>query len=146
MPMNPAKFVPYEMKTSIVRVLSYEGKNPQGTLSNPFLKGDMAFQNLTQLLLLIDDLQDNLSFPQESMESRSFCRGAPKPFRPVAAGGEAGKLPKATFKINIMFRQNASWQGGIVWMEQGMESQFRSALELIMLMDSVLAQSDPGDV
>ena len=142
MPMTPVKFVPYEMKTSIVRVLSYEGKNPEGTLSNPFFKSDKAFDNLTQLIFLIDDLQNSLHFPQESMGSRSFCRGAPKDFHAAPTEGEDKdeKQPIATFKINIIFRQNASWQGGIVWMEQGMESQFRSVLELIMLMDSVLTK------
>jgi len=37
-----------------------------------------------------------------------------------------------------MFRQHASWQGGVLWVEGKAEQSFRSALELILLMDSAL--------
>ncbi|MBQ2924298.1 MAG: hypothetical protein IJE57_01870 [Anaerotignum sp.] len=48
------------------------------------------------------------------------------------------KLPVATFELEIIFRQNASWQGNIVYAEKGLSSSFRSVLELLSLMDSVL--------
>jgi hypothetical protein len=38
----------------------------------------------------------------------------------------------------VLFRQNASWQGSITWMEGKQEQSFRSALELIFLMNSAL--------
>jgi len=38
----------------------------------------------------------------------------------------------------ILFRQNASWQGSVVWVEGRQEERFRSALELVLLMDSAL--------
>ena len=42
----------------------------------------------------------------------------------------------ATFNISVLFRQNASWQGSIVWVEKAAESQFRSVFELITQIDS----------
>ena len=44
----------------------------------------------------------------------------------------------ATFAVRIIFRQNASWQGSVVWLEGEREESFRSALELVLLMDSAL--------
>ncbi|MBQ2819515.1 MAG: hypothetical protein IKM67_05230 [Clostridia bacterium] len=44
----------------------------------------------------------------------------------------------ATFSIRLMFRQNASWQGSVSWLEGSSEETFRSALELIFLMKSAL--------
>ena len=49
---------------------------------------------------------------------------------------EHGEL--ATFKLNILFRQNASWQGTVKLIESRQEQTFSSALELVMLMDSAL--------
>ena len=40
--------------------------------------------------------------------------------------------------VRILFRQNASWQGSVLWREGGQEERFRSALELVLLMDSAL--------
>jgi len=45
-----------------------------------------------------------------------------------------------TFDVKILFRQNASWQGSVVWLEQKQEQSFRSVLELILLFDSALTQ------
>ena len=37
-----------------------------------------------------------------------------------------------------MFRQNATWQGSLLWADEGMEAHFRSVLEVINLMNSAL--------
>ncbi len=47
-------------------------------------------------------------------------------------------VSKATFVIQIQCRQNATWQGQIVWTEKKQTQQFRSELELIKLMESAL--------
>lgn len=46
---------------------------------------------------------------------------------------------KPTFIINVQYRQHTTWQGTIQWVEGGVEKRFRSALELIKLMDSVVS-------
>jgi hypothetical protein len=37
--------------------------------------------------------------------------------------------------VHIKFRQNASWQGSITWVEKEKTQNFRSALEMLKLMD-----------
>ena len=43
---------------------------------------------------------------------------------------------KGTFLVRIQYRQNASWQGQVTWVDKNKTVPFRSALELIKLIDS----------
>lgn len=65
----------------------------------------------------------------------------PLPPAPCAAG-ELTRGNLATFEMRILFRQNASWQGELLWMEKNARQSFRSVLELITLMDSALRALD----
>lgn len=47
-----------------------------------------------------------------------------------------GKI--VTFLIRVRFNENATWQGTIYWKENHKRTNFRSFLELIMLMDAAL--------
>lgn len=46
---------------------------------------------------------------------------------------------KATFVVQVRFRQNATWQGTVTWAEKNETRHFRSALELLKMMDETLA-------
>ncbi|PWL48650.1 MAG: hypothetical protein DBY36_08935 [Clostridiales bacterium] len=48
---------------------------------------------------------------------------------------------KATFVVHVQYRQNATWQGSVVWAEKNKTQRFRSALELLKLIDSALDES-----
>lgn len=52
---------------------------------------------------------------------------------------------RENFLIQILDVQNATWQGVLTWTETGRKEPFRSALELIKLIDSTLMDetSDP---
>ena len=49
---------------------------------------------------------------------------------------------KASFVVRVTSRQNATWQGSISWTERGVTKHFRSALELIKLIDSALDEEE----
>lgn len=140
-PITPARFVPYEAKTILLKVYSYENKNMTGALSNLRLDHALYFDNTAQMLFGIEQIIEAVQFPQANMEARSFAQvsdaadGA-KTFKLKEDDGK--KTPVATFKLNVMFRQNASWQGSLVWLDDNSEVQFRSVLELVQLFDSVL--------
>ncbi|MCI8515328.1 MAG: hypothetical protein HFG75_00350 [Hungatella sp.] len=55
---------------------------------------------------------------------------------------ESGK--KATFVVNVQYRQNATWQGKVLWAEAGRSCNFRSALELLKLIDGALDEEEAG--
>ena len=46
---------------------------------------------------------------------------------------------RRTFELEILFRQNYSWQGRLRWPKGQREASFRSVLELLILMETVLA-------
>lgn len=43
-----------------------------------------------------------------------------------------------TFVIHVRYRQNATWQGEIKWIDQNKSQYFRSSLEMLKLMDMAL--------
>ena len=45
---------------------------------------------------------------------------------------------KQTFVVEVIDQQHASWQGTVKWVNTGKKENFRSALELIRLLDSAL--------
>jgi hypothetical protein len=44
--------------------------------------------------------------------------------------------------LKILDRQNSTWQGSIVWVEKQTEQYFRSALEMLKLIDEALLQNE----
>ena len=125
------------MKTSIIRICSYDDKNLKGTFYNQYYSEEIAFGNLTRLLLLMEDMMNSMDCPQSSVRSRRFGKEAKIPEKNSMV--QQQKLDKpviATFTVRVLFRQEASWQG----------KPFRSALELIKLLDSVLPQPEPHNL
>lgn len=46
---------------------------------------------------------------------------------------------KGTFVVKIEFCQRGTWQGQVIWAEEHRSEKFRSALELVRLMDEAMA-------
>jgi hypothetical protein len=44
------------------------------------------------------------------------------------------------FEITVKFMQNSTWQGQIHWIEKDHKQNFRSALEMLKLMDEALTE------
>lgn len=44
-----------------------------------------------------------------------------------------------TFVVNICYCENNTWQGYVVWAEKNRKEYFRSALELMKLIDGALS-------
>ena len=142
-------FIPRDMQYSLIEITSYDKKNPCGYVRNPSFEGKKRFDSLMQLILIIDQLHDELAFPRRSTDPRVF--GATPDglgLDPLSGGADvseegdaqSGKQALAHLQLNIMFRQNASWQGSLVWIDRAVEAHFRSTLELILLMDSALTE------
>ncbi|MDE7037496.1 MAG: hypothetical protein K2O98_05985 [Lachnospiraceae bacterium] len=48
----------------------------------------------------------------------------------------------ATFIIRVQHRQHSSWQGEVTWVDEQKKEYFRSALELVRLIDGALGRPD----
>jgi hypothetical protein len=49
-----------------------------------------------------------------------------------------GDRKKGTFIVKVDFCQNESWQGRVIWADENKTQHFRSALELVRIMDDAL--------
>ena len=97
------------------------------------------FQSFMQLLMKMEQAMELDNKPQSFTIMRTF---SVPPFLTAEYGEiyfpEAGKL--ATFRVQILFRRNASWQGRITWMEGKKSCNFRSVLEFMTLMNSAISE------
>ena len=56
--------------------------------------------------------------------------------------GEPLRPKRDTFVVRILYRQNNTWQGEVLWAERNERRYFRSALELMELMDSAMVRGE----
>lgn len=116
------------------------GGVPEGRIYNPGLSGAATFTCVTQFLLRMEELLDEMRFPQPFAVARSFAPSVPEaPDTHKGKEEKAGAL--ATFVVRVFFRQSASWQGSVTWEETGREQSFRSVLELLLMMDGALKEA-----
>ncbi len=131
----------------------YNEGEMQGRLFHAYREEPLMFHNVIALLKLLGNLFDSYDFPQVSMKPRSFnVQQSPEKhhrteevikLKPNSLNMIRGE--QATFWVKVLFRQNATWQGSIKWVEEGNEINFRSALELIMLLDSCFCDAKALD-
>ena len=108
-----------------------------GRYYNSSLKKGESFRSLVDFLMKMEKTLDQMYFPQSFSAVRRFTQEEETEL--IGASNEECQTGKAaTFLIRILFRQNASWQGSVSWLEGGKEESFRSALELLFLMNSAL--------
>lgn len=125
-----------EYRLTILCVDSYDNGVLAGRIYNPYVEGGVEFNSLSQFLVLMEDLLDEMDFPQSFTATRNFAEPQERFRKMIDSPVKSGKL--ATFSLKILFRQNSSWQGSIVWNGKEKEERFRSVLELILLLDSAL--------
>ena len=132
------------------------GTEISGRIYNPYMADVIPFDSITALLLLLDEFFDRIRFPQAAYQSRSFFDTPPQPLQPYTPKREVQRYmsdtvfdnkqgKKATFVVQVQFRQNATWQGTITWNEEQRTCRFRSALEMLKLMDGALAHGEEKD-
>ena len=117
----------------------YCGMNRQGE----------EFNDIQQLILSMDKIMDRISFPQSTVEKRTFEKQKNPRFQ--AQQKEllemrrfmADKKPgdKATFVVQVEYRRDAEWQGNVKWVEGDQTTEFASTLELIKFLDKISAEA-----
>lgn len=124
-----------------------------GRIYTRFTQKPIGFGTAKQLLERLDGFYDWINYPQNSVVVRSFHRPGRDPIiRPVRRTDREDKRmtsvsrkdleknygDKATFIVRIQYRQNSTWQGQVTWAEENQTVPFRSALELLKLIDSTM--------
>ena len=108
------------------------------------------------MLEVLESIWNAIGYPQESLINRSFViqqnSKEKKDYISVSyledgtkdkikvelseADMEKRRGEQDTFIVRIQYRQNATWQGHVTWVDENKTVPFRSALELIKLIDS----------
>lgn len=126
---------PWSQQTILLCVDSYENGVPRGHM---YLGQEgQCFDSLSQLLLRAEQLLERNGGVQSFTTPRIFSLVQPL----GDASCDAERLSRgtaATFEMRVLFRQHASWQGELLWLEKNTRQSFRSVLELITLIDSAL--------
>ena len=127
----------YDVRTFLIYIDSFENGVPVGRYNNPCREESGQFQSLMELILKLEQSLDVEDIPQSFNKVRSFF-----PLTgywldtPSEERMRMGKM--STFAVQILFRRNASWQGTITWLDKKQTQNFRSVLELIVLMNSAI--------
>lgn len=123
----------------------------QGRCYHRFSAAPMAFSSTMELLKALESFYDEIGFPRATLMCRSFTQD---PAPGTAAEDQTKKIVQeaehileqkgdlATFVVHVQHRQNATWQGKIVWLNRKEEQYFRSTLEMLRLMDQAVGESN----
>ena len=125
-----------EYRSTTVCIDAYQSGVPIGRFYNPSSKNGIAFHGITSFLLEMEQLLDRMELPKSFTAPRTFAIPSPQDSEPPPEQPPQGSL--ATFRLRILFRQNASWQGSVTWVEGRQAQSFRSVLELMKLIHSAL--------
>jgi len=131
----------------------YEGRF-QARMYHGYRRDAVEVGSYEVLIREMGDLFDQMKYPWSAMRVRTFSdeESQPKP-----SPGRMGRKDRimsdkellskhgdiGTFIIRVQQRQNSTWQGRITWVEEDKTMRFRSALEMIKLIESGIAAENP---
>ena len=151
----------YKGKTAsdfLIRVKENNNSSWVGFLEHVQSGQSLPLRSYLEMTFLIQEKLETLGYPQSSMEIRSWKgEKTSQYFRNNSSKNNSGKRSEnemrqrdkkaptpsggPTFFIRIHYRQNASWQGSIQWLEGNSTKFFRSHLEMIMLMQEAMEKT-----
>lgn len=122
-----------------------------GKVYSRYSRNPWEFHSLIELLGGMESFYNKIAFPQSAVQLRGINWHAPgnlpgKTEEPVL---EKEFLTKkkgvcATYLVTVRYRQNATWQGSFLWVEENRAREFKSTLELMMLIDKALKEHLSG--
>ena len=124
----------------------------RGRLYHGYSADGEKIESFEEFIHVLTGLYDELQFPRAHIRVRSFSereqihrRNTRKErvmsdHELLAKHGDIG-----TFIIRVQQRQNCTWQGRITWVEKDKTMSFRSALEMIRLIESGISAGVPPE-
>ena len=136
---------PNLMNICIDRAIAH---NYSGRLYHKYQKDSEVFGDVGQLLSLMENVFNTSGYPQSTTQNRTFRekientsgKGASQVADSYEMLEQKGDL--ATFIVHVKYRQHSTWQGEVVWAEKNEKRIFRSALELLKLIDNALEDDE----
>ena len=128
-------------RTTMICIDNYENSVPVGRFYNRYCPDGVSFCGVMEFLKKMEAVLDENHAPQSFLTKRSFTERSIASIS-VPSGEVVDKGKVATFAVKVLFRQNASWQGSVSWVDGQREESFRSVLELLLLIDSAINTKD----
>ncbi len=119
-----------------------------GRLYHKYQTEPQIFTDIKGLCGLLESMYDQCGYPQSSTQNRLFqerkdkntAKGASQVADIDQVLNQNGDL--ATFVVHVKHRHYSTWQGEVVWAEKNEKRTFRSALELLKLIDNAIEEDD----
>ena len=134
----------------MVCVDGVENGDIYGRYFHRYKKEETFFLNSAMLFSEVEQFYDIIGYPQAATRTRNFIerereKVPAKEHMTVVYDSQTlmqfrGEL--ATFLVGVTSRQNASWQGEVVWMEQQIRKHFCSDMELVVFVDDAVKKSE----
>lgn len=134
----------------MVCVDGVENGDIYGRYFHRYKKEETFFPDSATLVIEMERFYDAIGYPQAATKTRKFMerereKVPAKEHMTVIYDSQTlmqfrGKL--ATFLVGVTSRQNASWQGDVVWMEQQIRKHFCSDMELVVFVDDAVKKSE----
>lgn len=127
-----------------IKVTSCLNSSLQGELQHVLSGQVNYFRSFLEMVFLIDERLEELGLPQPNLEMRSWRHPYLVKKEEVnlidnSAENENFKnIGGSEFLVRVLFRQNASWQGEVHWLDSDEKKNFRSLLELIVLLQEAM--------
>ena len=109
-----------------------------GIIHNAYFNRSFAFYDVFEMIKILESLFNTLVFPQTSVQYRHFHTNNCSAIKYEKEETTMSSNAEATFVLHVKFRQNATWQGTIEWVDEKKSQNFRSSLEMIKLIDEAL--------
>ena len=134
----------------MVCVDGVENGDIYGRYFHRYKKEETFFPDSATLVIEMERFYDAIGYPQAATKTRKFMerereKVPAKEHMTVIYDSQTliqlrGNL--ATFLVGVTSRQNASWQGDVVWMEQKIRKHFCSDMELVVFVDDAVKKSE----
>lgn len=123
--MEKYAFFPCRTNEAVLVVTSYHNGQMHGWLTGSRLDNPTEIHSVPHLLFSLDEMI--------LREDRLIS------FHAFAPSGLKDTQHIAVLRIRILFQENATWQGLLLWEDRQKEASFRSVWELIQILDEILA-------
>lgn len=136
-----------------IGVDTYDKTEYSGRIWHQYADDPIPYRTTIEVIWIMERLFNEWNFPQNAVIFRSFTdaknlsatrrkRGAELQMDVNRIQNKDGE--KGTFIVHVKYRQNATWQGEVIWAEKNKRQGFRSAMELLHLIGS--AFEVPGEM
>jgi len=138
-------------------IIYYGRGSLKGALYSKYLEEPFEFYSLVRMIEKMEEIFDAKRFPSTFLKSRTFNSAKSKAKKGGAEASHAAREhvapglyenmrgTKNTFEITVRFRQNATWQGNILWVEEQLKQDFRCVLEMLKLIDEAITSGEEAE-